>query len=330
MFDSTIGRWQSKDPKSFDAGDTNLYRYVGNHPSYATDPSGLEEKDKPKKPRVPSASRGQWISGTAGNGLFEYTDTPQNRAKGIAKEQIRFAENNIAVGGFPESWHYGGSRATSTVTIPEVLGTGADDSAADAEMRKLLKDPDWKKPPNYTWNHAGGEGSRTMELIERDKHGAVAHKGPAAGPRAALRSANGAFAALTVYMTLRDLSELTGEKYEEVGNHLAVFYDSMSESAFIVREGNWIYAPRAEYVSGSRSGEEVILSSAEFNSYKKMYHDAYGEYIPGIFGLSPRFIPGTERKTLPAIQFGSGFKIREGYIDREGVHWSDWYEQTGF
>ena len=48
MFDSTIGRWQTKDPKSFAAGDTNLYRYVGNHPSYATDPSGLEEWD-PKK-----------------------------------------------------------------------------------------------------------------------------------------------------------------------------------------------------------------------------------------------------------------------------------------
>jgi hypothetical protein len=44
VFDSTIGRWQSKDPKSFDAGDTNLYRYVGNHPSYATDPSGLVER----------------------------------------------------------------------------------------------------------------------------------------------------------------------------------------------------------------------------------------------------------------------------------------------
>jgi hypothetical protein len=43
VFDPTIGRWQSKDPKSFDAGDTNLYRFVGNHPSYATDPSGLEE-----------------------------------------------------------------------------------------------------------------------------------------------------------------------------------------------------------------------------------------------------------------------------------------------
>ena len=45
MFDSTIGRWQSKDPKSFDAGDTNLYRFVGNHSSYASDPSGLAERE---------------------------------------------------------------------------------------------------------------------------------------------------------------------------------------------------------------------------------------------------------------------------------------------
>ena len=44
MFDPTIGRWQTKDPKSFDAGDTNLYRYVGNHPTMATDPSGLFEE----------------------------------------------------------------------------------------------------------------------------------------------------------------------------------------------------------------------------------------------------------------------------------------------
>jgi len=48
VFDSTIGRWQTKDPKSFDAGDTNLYRFVGNHPSYATDPSGLEHPANPQ------------------------------------------------------------------------------------------------------------------------------------------------------------------------------------------------------------------------------------------------------------------------------------------
>jgi RHS repeat-associated protein len=42
-YDSSTGRWISQDPIGFAAGDANLYRYVGNHPTYATDPSGLAE-----------------------------------------------------------------------------------------------------------------------------------------------------------------------------------------------------------------------------------------------------------------------------------------------
>ena len=40
-YDSTVGRWLSQDPSGFVAGDANLYRYVGNSPTSATDPSGL-------------------------------------------------------------------------------------------------------------------------------------------------------------------------------------------------------------------------------------------------------------------------------------------------
>jgi RHS repeat-associated protein len=36
------GRFLSQDPKAFAAGDVNLYRYVGNEPTDATDPAGLE------------------------------------------------------------------------------------------------------------------------------------------------------------------------------------------------------------------------------------------------------------------------------------------------
>jgi RHS repeat-associated protein len=36
-----IGRWLSKDPIGFEAGDANLYRYVGNGPGNRVDPSGL-------------------------------------------------------------------------------------------------------------------------------------------------------------------------------------------------------------------------------------------------------------------------------------------------
>jgi len=42
-YDPTIGRWTAEDPIAFKAGDANLYRYVGNHPTNATDPTGESE-----------------------------------------------------------------------------------------------------------------------------------------------------------------------------------------------------------------------------------------------------------------------------------------------
>jgi RHS repeat-associated protein len=41
-YDSAVGRFISEDPLGFGAGDTNIYRYVGNSPTNWTDPSGLE------------------------------------------------------------------------------------------------------------------------------------------------------------------------------------------------------------------------------------------------------------------------------------------------
>ncbi len=40
-YDAVIGRFMSQDPKGFAAGDTNLYRYVGNDPTGLNDPSGM-------------------------------------------------------------------------------------------------------------------------------------------------------------------------------------------------------------------------------------------------------------------------------------------------
>ncbi len=52
MYDPTIGRWISEDPIGFAGGDPNLYRYVGNSPTNATDPSGLVAfENKSGKPK---------------------------------------------------------------------------------------------------------------------------------------------------------------------------------------------------------------------------------------------------------------------------------------
>jgi RHS repeat-associated protein len=41
-YDAAIGRFISEDPIAFKAWDTNLYRYVGNHPCNSRDPLGLQ------------------------------------------------------------------------------------------------------------------------------------------------------------------------------------------------------------------------------------------------------------------------------------------------
>ena len=43
-YDPATGRWDAPDRDSFTAGDTNLYRYCGNSPTNATDPTGQFEE----------------------------------------------------------------------------------------------------------------------------------------------------------------------------------------------------------------------------------------------------------------------------------------------
>jgi hypothetical protein len=45
MYDPRVGRWLLEDSIGLKAGDANLYRYVKNSPTNATDPSGLQQKN---------------------------------------------------------------------------------------------------------------------------------------------------------------------------------------------------------------------------------------------------------------------------------------------
>ena len=44
-YDATTARWISQDPMRFDAGDSNLYRYVNNRPTEESDPSGFKDAE---------------------------------------------------------------------------------------------------------------------------------------------------------------------------------------------------------------------------------------------------------------------------------------------
>lgn len=50
MYDTRIGRWLEEDPTGFEAGDSNLDRYVRNNPTNKVDPSGLDpESDRQRQ-----------------------------------------------------------------------------------------------------------------------------------------------------------------------------------------------------------------------------------------------------------------------------------------
>jgi hypothetical protein len=75
------GRWDSQDPLGFGAGDSDLYRYVGNDPTGAIDPDGLdnifeqEHQDWSQYQRLyenGEISWWEWVS----TGLFRPSDVP--------------------------------------------------------------------------------------------------------------------------------------------------------------------------------------------------------------------------------------------------------------
>jgi RHS repeat-associated protein len=52
-YNPATGRWLEQDPLGLAAGDANLYRYVGNSPTNATDPTGLATASMPAPPAPP-------------------------------------------------------------------------------------------------------------------------------------------------------------------------------------------------------------------------------------------------------------------------------------
>jgi uncharacterized protein RhaS with RHS repeats len=51
MFSPNLGRWMTLDPIEYEAGDVNLYRYVGNNPIRFVDPDGLQDKKTDPLPK---------------------------------------------------------------------------------------------------------------------------------------------------------------------------------------------------------------------------------------------------------------------------------------
>jgi RHS repeat-associated protein len=76
-YDPAAGRWLSQDPIGFAAGDANLYRYVGNRATNATDPSGLQYVDPPDLGAINRPGSGTLTPGLLGTSGSNSSETQQ-------------------------------------------------------------------------------------------------------------------------------------------------------------------------------------------------------------------------------------------------------------
>ncbi len=280
------------------------------------------------KTQLPADERGSWISGTRGDGVFRFNDSPKNREAGLVGKEVRFENQHIAVGGFPPEFYYSGNSEHARVEIQSVTGFEADSVAADEAMRTKLGDPHWQRPKGYIWNHAGPPGSKSMELVDKEMHKRVSHKGWAAELRAIRRAARiqgrtaRAMGALTVYLTARDALQAAGvlqPDYEVAERETYHFVDG-NGSVFTVRPAGLFTSAKREFVAGPRKGQIETITSAQVDEYRRQAEQEWGKYVPGSLFSEPRFIPGSKRTSLPLIQYRNGIPYEVGWIDEKGVH----------
>jgi hypothetical protein len=130
-----------------------------------------------------------------------------------------------------------------------------------------------------------------------------------------------AMAALTIYLTARDTLQTLGALqpgYVSAGDAEYEFKDA-DGSTFVVKPAGWLSSAKREFTSGPRKGESETITKAEEDNYRAQAEKKWGKYIPGSLTKSPRFIPGTDRKTLPVYSEGGGLEV--GWVDEEGVHY---------
>ena len=138
-YDATTGRWISQDPMGFDAGDSNLYRYVHNQPTQESDPSGLEvriplafllsgvkadlQKQAQKEVEALRNAHPGLLGTLSGNQFFN----GKNWGTGKATESIRksIADNIIGLKQSPQTMLLGAVEALANSNAVIVLGAKA-------------------------------------------------------------------------------------------------------------------------------------------------------------------------------------------------------------
>jgi hypothetical protein len=293
----------------------------------------------------PSRTRGVYTRGNDGFIRFTFNESSINKLLGLNGKTVIFgADGNIAVNGLPRDWYYLGDPARFTVKVDFIDGTDADFDRANAKMREA--DPTWKQPPGYTWNHVGPDGSTELELVKKEFHERISHRGPAAPFRATAKAMKITGRAAAVFNVI-DFVILAEYGEMRIENSPYIFGDQVSGEYFVERKhrtwsefynnrplhylltGESDYVPSIEYqlVYLSRDRASVVavekITYEEYQEHVELYYHEQGKLIT-FLGVPLWFREGTKRKQITIWR--EGLFDREspvGWVDKDGVHYFD-------
>jgi RHS repeat-associated protein len=190
-YNPTLGRFMSEDPKLFDAGDYNLFRYCHNDPIDLTDPMGLQDLVATSNPRQTSLTIAERISlwqrsmessigGEQAFHTLQQVQSMDNARLGIAD----VAKNQIG------SVKYANTKEPHANHCNQALGDWVEESG---RQRPQVPYPFWGNPRKWftmrdaTANELGGNGyiaywSKPYPVSEARRDDIIAQQHNTGGP----------------------------------------------------------------------------------------------------------------------------------------------------
>jgi hypothetical protein len=140
--------------------------------------------------------------------------------------------------------------------------------------------------------------------------------------RRAMKGRGRTLGAINVYLVGREILQaariLQPDYYPlDWGDYYFTLEDG---SVFVVQASGWFAAGKRLFVLGPRKGTSERLSNDEMGEYRDLAEAKWGKYIPGTLFSAPRFIPGTDRKSLPLYDYELGVPREVGWVDEIGDH----------
>jgi hypothetical protein len=293
----------------------------------------------------PSPSRGVYTRGSDGFIRFTFDEGRINKLLGLNGKTVIFgADGNIAVNGLPREWYYEGNPARYTVKVDFIDGTDADFDRANAKMREA--DPKWKQPDGTTWNHVGPDGSTELELVKKEFHGRISHRGPAAPLRAIAKTMKitgraGAVFNVVDFVMLAEFGDMRIEDSPYIfgdrvsGEYLVQqkhrtwneFFNNRPLHYALTGQGDYVPSIEYQLLYLSRDRTSVIavenITYDEYQEHWELYYHEQGKLIT-FLGRPMWFREGTKRKQITIWREGLfDQKSPVGWVDKDGVHYFD-------